>query len=64
MKTLAMSSERPLGLSEISYRIWRREGLGGFWRGWLPAYCRLGPHALLQFPLLEQIRILLGLGHF
>ena len=32
--------------------------------GWWPAYCRLAPHAILTFPLLEQLRRLAGLENF
>jgi len=32
-------------------------------RGWLPSYLRLGPHALICFPMFEQIRKLLGLDY-
>ncbi|CAK0892349.1 unnamed protein product [Prorocentrum cordatum] len=38
-------------------------GLLMLFRGWWPAYCRLGPHAILTFPLLEQVRRLLGLEY-
>eukprot|EP00397_Hematodinium_sp_SG-2012_P055951 GEMP01068668.1.p1 GENE.GEMP01068668.1~~GEMP01068668.1.p1 ORF type:complete len:232 (+),score=23.71 GEMP01068668.1:489-1184(+) len=33
-------------------------------RGWLPAYLRLAPHALIQFPLLEQMLRWMGLPCF
>ena len=38
-----------------------REGARALFRGWLPTYFRLGPHAILTFPLLEQMRRALGL---
>ena len=61
LRKLAMHGN-PLASEAAS--ILRREGLRGFYRGWLPAFCRLGPHALIQFPLYEQIRLALGLGAF
>jgi hypothetical protein len=36
---------------------------GSLFRGVTPAYLRLGPHALVCFPLFEQIRGLFGLGY-
>lgn len=33
------------------------------YRGWFPTYCRLAPHAILTFPLLDQVRYLLGLEY-
>ena len=39
------------------------EGLKVLFRGWLPSYLRLGPHALICFPLFEQIRKLMGLSY-
>ena len=41
-----------------------REGPAALLAGWWPAYCRLAPHAILTFPLLEQLRRLAGLENF
>ena len=41
-----------------------REGPAALLAGWWPAYCRLAPHAILTFPLLEQMRRLAGLDNF
>lgn len=38
-------------------------GPPALFRGWFPAYCRLAPHAIVTFPLLEQTRYLLGLDY-
>ena len=43
--------------------ILRDEGALVLFRGWLPAYFRLGPHALICFPLFEQIRVGFGLSY-
>ena len=40
------------------------EGPAALLAGWWPAYCRLAPHAILTFPLLEQLRRLAGLENF
>jgi len=41
--------------------IARDRGLAGFFRGWLPAYMRVGPLFLLMPALVEQVRKLFGL---
>ena len=42
-------------------QIWTAEGLRGFYRGFLPAYARLGPTIMVQMPLLELLRSSFGL---
>jgi len=54
----------PRGFIDALQSIVRKEGPLALFRGWWPAYCRLGPHAILTFPLLEQMRLLLGLSNF
>lgn len=66
IKARAMSAEgRPTSIVAV-VRGLAAEG-GGFplslFRGVVPAYLRLGPHALICFPLFEQLRVLLGLGY-
>ena len=48
----------------IVTNVIREEGVTVLFRGWLPAYLRLGPHALICFPLFEQVRRLFGLSYF
>jgi len=36
--------------------IARNEGLGGFYKGFVPAFVRLGPHTVITFMVLEQLR--------
>lgn len=44
--------------------VWREQGLRGFFRGWLPAYMRLGPLFLCMPALVEQSRSrIFGLGY-
>jgi len=54
----------PRGFVDAVGSLLRREGPLVLFRGWWPAYCRLGPHAILTFPLLEQVRRALGLQYF
>ena len=66
IKTRAMRAAGS-GNSSIASVVRELAGEGGFpltlFRGVLPAYLRLGPHALICFPLFEQLRMLLGLGY-
>eukprot|EP00439_Symbiodinium_sp_Y106_P058513 s815_g8.t1 len=54
----------PRGFPDALMSIIHSEGPASLFRGWWPAYCRLGPHAILTFPLLEQVRKALGLQYF
>merc|ERR1740121_1628937 len=54
----------PRGFIDALRTLLVRDGPAALYRGWWPAYCRLGPHAILTFPLLEQLRRALGLEHF
>lgn len=38
----------------------REGGVSIFFKGWTPSYCRLGPHTIMSFLLIEQIRVFLG----
>ncbi len=44
--------------------IARSEGLFGFFKGLWPNYLRIGPHTLISFVILEQLRALAGLRSF
>lgn len=48
---------------EVFHMLVKVEGPASLFRGWFPAYLRLGPHSLLCFPMQEQIRAFLGLGY-
>lgn len=54
-------SRYPRGFVDALRTLVREQGPLSLFRGWCPTYCRLGPHAILTFPLLEQVRKLLGL---
>jgi solute carrier family 25 protein 14/30 len=36
-------------------------GVAAFFKGWMPAYWRLGPHTVISLILIEKIRLALGL---
>ena len=44
----------------IALQLWQREGLHGFYRGFLPQYARLGPTIMVQMPLVEALRSAMG----
>lgn len=56
----ANANESLLGLGR---RVVEEEGALILFRGWLPAYLRLGPHAIICFPVFEQLRRLFGLNY-
>ena len=43
-------------------QTYREGGIRSFFRGWAPAYWRLGPHTVVSFVLIEKLRTLLGIG--
>jgi solute carrier family 25 oxoglutarate transporter 11 len=43
------------GLIDCLAKTVRQEGVLSLWKGWLPAYARLGPHVLVTFVMLEQL---------
>lgn len=63
LKARAMNGGALHSLHETVRGIVRSEGWTALYRGVLPAYLRLGPHALLCFPLLEQLRHAFGLPY-
>jgi len=53
--------DRP-GPVAVVASVVRTEGLGALWRGWGPAVIHLLPVVCVVFPLMEQLRKLLGVG--
>eukprot|EP00775_Hariotina_reticulata_P008029 gene8029-8225_t len=42
--------------------IYHQHGFGGFWRGWLANYTRLGPQTVVTFLVVEQLRATMGMS--
>lgn len=64
LKSRVMASDLPTDtFATVLARLLRKEGPAALFNGWLPTYCRLGPHACLTFPLLEAMRKALGLEY-
>ena len=56
VKTRLMSGEGKEGLGVLLGRVWRTEGVGWMFRGWVPSFVRLGPHTVATFLFLEQFK--------
>lgn len=54
IKTRIMSSHETNGLAKLLADIYRVEGVGWMFRGWVPSFIRLGPHTIATFLFLEQ----------
>ena len=64
LKSRVMASADPTdGFVRVLVRLLRHEGPLSLFNGWLPTYCRLGPHAILTFPLFEAMRRMVGLEY-
>ena len=54
VKTRVMSAQHKEGVVKLLQRITREEGVRWVFRGWVPAFVRLGPHTIATFLFLEQ----------
>jgi solute carrier family 25 oxoglutarate transporter 11 len=46
------------GILDVWVSAIRKEGFTSLWKGFLPYYLRVGPHTVLCFVFLEQLRSL------
>ncbi|MCJ1309044.1 Mitochondrial dicarboxylate transporter [Agyrium rufum] len=54
VKTRIMSATEKQGLASFLVKIYRNEGVGWMFKGWVPSFIRLGPHTIATFLFLEQ----------
>lgn len=54
IKTRVMSAKESQGLVALLGTIFKNEGFGWMFRGWVPSFIRLGPHTIATFLFLEQ----------
>jgi len=54
IKTRIMSSSESKGLAKLLTDVYKVEGVGWMFRGWVPSFIRLGPHTIATFLFLEQ----------
>ena len=62
VKTRVMNDgERKIGgpMAHAAHML-KTEGASAFMRGWTASYCRIGPHTIMSFVLVERTRQLLG----
>jgi hypothetical protein len=44
--------------------IYRQYGVGGYMKGWTASYLRIGPHTIISFLLIEQVRKLMRMATY
>jgi len=44
------------GLVDCFIKMWKTEGIHGFFKGFMPNYTRLGPHTVLCFVFWDALR--------
>lgn len=54
IKTRIMSSKENKSIVRLLADVYKAEGLGWMFRGWVPSFIRLGPHTIATFLFLEQ----------
>ncbi|KAI9751597.1 MAG: ornithine aminotransferase [Chaenotheca gracillima] len=54
VKTRIMSSKTSQSIPKLLSEIYRHEGIGWVFKGWVPSFVRLGPHTIATFLFLEQ----------
>ncbi|CAK4619721.1 hypothetical protein LEN26_010603 [Aphanomyces euteiches] len=59
MKHNASGAAEYSGAMDCFLQIVRKEGVRGLFKGWTPAYIRLGPQTIITFMTLEQLRKLI-----
>ena len=63
IKTKILSGDHGKSVLRCLGSTLAKEGVGGLWRGFVPAVARQCPVILVQMPLIEQIRRMAGLSH-
>ena len=46
------------GVRDCFSKIFHKEGLWGFYKGWGPSFLRLGPHTILSLMFWDRLRVL------
>ncbi|KAI9320794.1 mitochondrial carrier domain-containing protein [Dichotomocladium elegans] len=52
----AGAADRQLSAMTVMSQMYRVEGLASFFKGWTPAFIRLGPQTIITFVVLEQFK--------
>jgi len=64
VKTRMMNSSSSQTFTECVLGIVRTEGPSAFMKGWTASYCRIGPHTVISFLMIEQIRRFIGMATY
>ncbi|KJZ75613.1 hypothetical protein HIM_05076 [Hirsutella minnesotensis 3608] len=56
IKTRVMSSTQNHGVVRLVGDIYKADGIGWMFKGWVPSFLRLGPHTICTFVFLEMHR--------
>jgi len=64
VKTRVMNESVRRGPLVHAGEILRNHGPMGFMKGWTASYCRIGPHTIISFMLIEEFRKLSGLSAY
>jgi dicarboxylate transporter 10 len=59
IKTRIMSAganDHKLSATAIMRQMYKTEGIASFFKGWTPAFIRLGPQTIITFVVLEQFK--------
>ncbi|KAI9739381.1 MAG: Mitochondrial dicarboxylate transporter [Claussenomyces sp. TS43310] len=54
IKTRVMSASESKGLAKLLTDVYKVDGVGWMFKGWVPSFIRLGPHTIATFLFLEQ----------
>ena len=50
----------PVTVTSVAVHILWHKGVGAFYKGFAPAYARLGPTIFVQMPIVEALRKAMG----
>lgn len=64
MKSRIMAADVPTSVWTMVSTSFKQEGPLVFYRGWVPSFARVGPLYIIINPLMEQMRLMMGLGYF
>ncbi|KAI8366225.1 mitochondrial carrier domain-containing protein [Blakeslea trispora] len=52
----ASTNDQKMSASQIMKQMFKAEGISSFFKGWTPAFIRLGPQTIITFVVLEQFK--------
>lgn len=64
MNNQTAHANKNFGFVNSCSELMKKEGASAFMKGWMASYSRIGPHTVISFILVEQIRTLIGLATY